>query len=326
MTDSEDERDQTYVDNEFADVANEYNELLKELEPLRNRVRKLETREDDMLAMMHPSCLCRDQIWLKDTEYTRRYDFACQNDNEEMAEMWLGGCKMYTCKPQHCVKAENGRGIQCRGSNFIAMTSVSLPFEQIIFIELGVSLLVSKAVAERVSLRRTAGAVGTAQKHWRGLGRKQSVCRPRRSQLGHIADHYSATYRREPIEMKRFRNIMHKYECLNGTNPVNKSQDKEYAGNITIEHNESRNYDDKEHQKRPVLNCKHTNPDKHQRTTARESGNDRGPRTKHQKSQVTEVRQNTRPRKKDQQNLWIKNTSGVLKKRRLTTVVAGVQR
>ena len=72
-----------------------------------------------------------------------------------------------------------------------------------------------------------------------------------------------------------------------------------------------------------VLNRKHTNLDNNQRTTAREPGSDRGPRTKHQKSQVTEVRRSTRPREKNQQNLWIKNTSGVLKKRSLTTVFAG---
>ena len=115
-TNSEDERDQTHVDREFADAADQYNDLLKELEPLRDTVRKLEAREHDLWATLHPSCLCRDQIWLKDTEYNRRYDFACQNGNEEMAEMWLGGQRMY--KPEYCVRAERGRGIQCRRPNF----------------------------------------------------------------------------------------------------------------------------------------------------------------------------------------------------------------
>ena len=69
---SEDERDQTEVDNEFQDAASEYNDLLKELEPLRERVRQLETREGDMWATLHPSCLCREEIWLKDTEFNLR--------------------------------------------------------------------------------------------------------------------------------------------------------------------------------------------------------------------------------------------------------------
>ena len=45
--------------------------------------------------------------------------------------------------------------------------------------------------------------------------------------------------------MKKFRNIRNKYECLDGTNAINKSKDKEYAADIIMKHRECRNYDDK---------------------------------------------------------------------------------